>query len=462
MIKKSIIEIIYLISAIAFIIGLKFLSNPKKARQGNSLAAGGMILAIIVTIFEDQVKNLGWIFSGIMIGSVLGVISAKKVKMKAVPQIISFFNGVGGACAGIICAIQFTSHPAMLSGTSLHSVGFFIILGIFLGMVALAGSLIVMSKYLSWVSENPIRYPLQRVLNFFLLGIVISIATFALLKESPDKTLVFSFATLSFLYGVLFVLPFSGREITILISFLNAVTGVTSTILGFIFDNQIMIITGILVVSSGLMLAVLMSRAIDRSLFSVIIGRGRKESLEANEKNLPKSIGLSDASILLTYARKVIIVPGQGLAKAGAHYACHELEVLLEKLGATVKYAIHPLAGRMPGHMNVLLAEANVSYEKLLVLEDANREFSTTDVVLVVGANDIINPLKDFENKDPLGMPILDIGEAKNILILNRNFGKGFIGMENSLIYSEKTWILAGDAKQTLYGLTGEILKNSI
>lgn len=463
MIKKSIIEIVYLISSIIFIFSLKYLSNPQKARQGNILAAGAMGLAILVTLFDDKVNNLGWILSGMIVGSVIGVISSKKIRIQVVPQIISFFNGMGGACAALICLVQFKNHPSMQFGGLVHSISMFILFGIFIGTSSFAGSLVIMAKHLGWIPDKSIQYPLQKTLNLFLLLIVLSVGAFALFKDTPDISLLFSFFALCFLYGTLFVLPVSGKEITVLSSFLNALTGITALMLGLIFENQIMMIAGILVGSSGFVLAIFMSRVMNRSLLSILFFRGKEDAKRkfSSKGEILQEISPSDAAILLGYSRRVMIVPGFGLATSGAHYVCRELETILESRGSIVKYAVHPLAGRMPGHISILLAEANVPYTKILDIEEANREFSNTDLVFVIGANDIINPKEREEKISPvLGIPTLDIMSAKNILVLNRNIGSGYVGLENSAFFSEKTRVITGDAKHILHNLNNEILKN--
>jgi NAD(P) transhydrogenase subunit beta len=458
MIKKSIIEIIYLLSSIIFILGFKYLSNPKRSRTGNMLMAGGMLAAIFITFLDDKVKNLTWIISGIIIGSVIGVIYSKKLRIQFVPQIMSFFNGLGGIVSVLLCFLQFKLHP-LLQKNLVNFTSGFLLLGVFLGSISFSGSLIVIFRYFEWIKNKSIEYPLQKTLNLLLFLIVLSVGVFILFKSQFDIVLLFSFTALSFLLGSLLTLPIIGKEVLVLSSFLNSITGFVITVLGIIMNNQIMIIGGIFVASCGFVLSSLLAHSINQSIFSILFFR-KEQNLErilSPKGEILQETNISDAAILLANSPKVIIIAGYGLSISGAHFACKELETILEERGVEVKYAVHPLAGRMPGHISILLLEAKIEYEKILDLDKANRELKTADLAFVIGANDIINPKENIPYL--LGFPSIDILSAKNILILNRSPNLGYLGLQNSAFSNEKTKFLLGDAKNILQKLIDEILK---
>ncbi|RYZ24178.1 MAG: NAD(P)(+) transhydrogenase (Re/Si-specific) subunit beta [Chitinophagaceae bacterium] len=514
----SILTFIYLIASVTFIIGLKMLSHPESARKGNLIAAGGMTLAVFGTIFLYQnplnsfervrLQNLPLIFTALVVGSIVGVMSARKVKMTAMPEMVSLFNGMGGACAALISILEFNhlskSHftEGFLIEDDFSVIGqgdlpvaygklAVIFVGLIIGAVSFAGSMIAWGKLNGKVKDYSFRG--QHIVNLALLAALIGISVTLLSTISSSFTydhgaltntankvvlkgplnlvrintsvyvLFYALLLLSLAYGVLFVLPIGGADMPVVISLLNSFTGVAAACGGFLYDNKVMLTGGILVGAAGTLLTILMCRAMNRSLKNVLIGSFGGGSTAAvggvsKDQGHFREINLSDAAVVLAYANKVMIVPGYGLAVAQAQHACHELEKLLNDKGVEVKYAIHPVAGRMPGHMNVLLAEADVSYEKLQEMEQANEEFPTTDVVLVLGANDVVNPAAKRDPASPIyGMPILDVESAKSVIVNKRSMKPGYAGIENDLFFEPRTSMLFGDAKKVLQDLIGEI-----
>lgn len=452
----------YLIGSVTFILGLKMLSHPESARKGNLLAAVGMGLAIFATIFlyrnEDggHLGNKLWIFGGLIIGTVLGVYSAKKVKMTAMPQMVSLFNGMGGACAAIISIVEYHhnySHGSLILGT--------IMAGLIIGGVSFSGSMVAFGKLNGNINDK--SFPGQTYINLFILIVAVGLGAFLSLQNEMNIPVLSVLTLITLLYGILFVMPIGGADMPVVISLLNSFTGVAAACGGFLYGNQVMLTGGILVGSAGTILTVMMCKAMNRSLLNVIIGSfGGSNASAAGAASGPqgavREISGTDLAVLMAYSKKVMIVPGYGLAVAQAQHTCHELEKALEEKGVEVKYAIHPVAGRMPGHMNVLLAEADVQYEKLLEMEDANEEFSSTDVVIVVGANDVVNPAARKNPQSPIyGMPILDVDNAQNIVVMKRSMSAGYAGIENELFFDPKTRMLFGDAKSSLQKLVSEV-----
>lgn len=480
---SSILSIIYLIGSVTFILGLKMLSKPDTARKGNLIAAAGMSLAIIGTIFlykvdgEIPLHNYGWIFTGLLIGGVIGVLSAKKVKMTAMPEMVSMFNGMGGACAALISIVEFNHLHALvknlyapvtddhlmlqlLQSSASKGMVVIILLSLVIGAVSCAGSIVAWGKLTGKIKD--FSFQGQHLLNLGVLALIVGLSVWLLLvfNVSPGTGLLIFYIIflLALFYGVLFVLPIGGADMPVVISLLNSFTGVAAACGGFLYANPVMLTGGILVGSAGTILTILMCKAMNRSLKNVLIGSfGGGTATPAaggKEQGHYKEISLADAAVVLAYANKVIIVPGYGLAVAQAQHACHELEKLLEEKGVEVKYAIHPVAGRMPGHMNVLLAEADVPYEKLLEMEDANAEFPTTDAVLILGANDVVNPAAKNDPSSPIyGMPILEVENAKVVMVNKRSMKPGYAGIENDLFFQPKTSMLFGDAKKVLQEL---------
>ena len=464
----SILEITYIIASVLFIIGLKMLSHPLSARRGNILAAVGMGLAIVSTIVlhrkdGEPIGNIGWIVAAIFFGTVIGWIIARRVKMTAMPQLVSFFNGMGGAAAALISMMEFPHiSPELIAEHGMangHVLA--IMLGLLIGTISWAGSMIAFGKLDGWIGD--LRVKAMKYVNFAILAFLISTIVFIMTRdvESSKELLpyiyvIFGAATI---YGVLFVLPIGGADMPVVISLLNSFTGVAAAMGGFLYNNQVMLTGGILVGSAGTILTILMCKAMNRSLLNVIVGVfGGGGSSEIAVTGSIKEVSLTDAAVLLSYSKKVVIVPGYGLAVAQAQHICHELDKLLEEKGVEVKYAIHPVAGRMPGHMNVLLAEADVPYEQLVESEEINPDLPNTDVLVVIGANDVVNPAAEDDPSSPIyGMPIIKARDAKNIIVMKRGMGKGYAAIENLLFYNDKTRMLFGDAKSTLQNLVNEV-----
>jgi NAD(P) transhydrogenase subunit beta len=471
----NILTVLYLIGSISFIIGLKMLSNPATARKGNLVAAFGMTVAIFGTIFlyqDDEGNRLGnyiWIFGGLFVGGVIGTLAAKKVKMTSMPEMVSLFNGMGGACAALISISEFKHLSIALGGdllinstddySSYQPTVLIIVLGLIIGSVSFAGSMIAWGKLNGKVKD--FSFPGLNILTMILLAIAIGLG--AWLVVDPSNTyIVYAILALALTYGVLFVMPIGGADMPVVISLLNSFTGVAAACGGFLYNNKVMLTGGILVGAAGTLLTILMCKAMNRSLLNVLIGSfgGNKNAAAggSKEQGAYKEISLSDAAMVMSYANKVMIVPGYGLAVAQAQHICHELEKVLTEKGVEVKYAIHPVAGRMPGHMNVLLAEADVSYDILMEMEQANDEFKTTDVVLILGANDVVNPAAKNDPASPIyGMPILEVEQAKNVIVNKRSMKPGYAGIENDLFFQPKTSMLFGDAKKVLQDLVAEI-----
>lgn len=490
----------YLIGSVTFIVGLKMLAQPATARKGNLVAAAGMLIAILGTIFlyregGEGLHNFGWIFGGIFVGGVIGVVSARRVKMTAMPEMVSMFNGMGGLCAALIGIIEFDhlSHLPLSSGlleggdsVRIVAQGFqdklvsglllILLIEVIIGTVSFAGSMVAWGKLNGKFKDKV--FPGQRVLNFVMLAGLLILAVLLLiicpqqvalnngymatLPISGTALLVFGLIVLlALLYGIFFVMPIGGADMPVVISLLNACTGVAAGCGGLLYDNAVMITGGILVGSAGGILTILMCKAMNRSLKNVLLGAfgGNKNASGGSESGgSVREISVTDAAVVMGYARNVIIVPGYGLAVAQAQHACHELEKVLEEKGVTVQYGIHPVAGRMPGHMNVLLAEADVSYDKLLEMEAANDAFSNTSVVLILGANDVVNPAALEDPGSPIyGMPVLEVEKAEHVIVNKRSMKPGYAGIENALFFRPKTSMLFGDAKKALQELIAAV-----
>jgi NAD(P) transhydrogenase subunit beta len=462
--KQHILDIIYMIGAISFIFGIKMLGNPAKAKKGNLIAAFGMFISIFGTIFlYEGIKssNYIWIFAALIIGTVIGTMMAKKVKMTGMPQMVSFFNGMGGACAGLISLVEFNHLQHNPETASLSTLAI-IYLGLIIGSISFSGSIIAYGKLDEKIKDKTL--PLQQVINIGLLLFILVLGGLAAYGIISNPMMIYVVLTLSLLYGILFVMPIGGADMPVVISLLNSFTGVAAAMGGFLYGNMVMLVGGILVGSAGTLLTVVMCKAMNRSLTNVLIGNfGGNKTASGEGKEITgstKEITKTDLAVLMKYSKKVVIVPGYGLAVAQAQHVCHELELELEKEGVDVKYAIHPVAGRMPGHMNVLLAESNVSYDKLIEMDDINPEFKNTDVVLIVGANDVVNPAAKTDPSSPIyGMPILDVEDAAHTVVFKRSMKAGYAGIENELFYSPKNSMLFGDAKKSLTDLVTE-LKN--
>ena len=447
------IDISYLIAVILFIVGMKRLSHPDTARNGNLIAAAGMALAMLATFFVVGVGNYLWIIAAIALGSVVGYYIAIKAKMTQMPQLVSFYNGMGGASAALIGVVEYSISfdPNQLGQ------GITLMASIILGGIAFTGSIIAMGKLEGWVKD----FKINTYLGFSFLVLSIGLAVYLLSIGQINVGLAIVLAVLGCLYGVAFVLPIGGADMPVVISLLNAFTGVTATTTGIIYDNNVMLMGGILVGSSGLILTILMAKAMNRTVANVLFSAWNTNTTAASADMGDKTvreISMNDAAILLSYAKKVCVVPGYGLAVAQAQQAMKELEKQMEEKGVEVKYGIHPVAGRMPGHMNVLLAEADVSYDKLIEMETINPDLPTTDVVVVIGANDVVNPSAIDDPASPIyGMPIIEANKAQNVIIIKRSMGSGYAGIDNPLFYDPKTRMLFGDAKKVLNALATEM-----
>jgi NAD(P) transhydrogenase subunit beta len=428
-----------------------------------------MTAAILFTILfhkkdGESIGNIPWILIALAIGTFIGWYASKKVKMTAMPQMVSLFNGMGGACAALISLMEFPRMQNMLAAEGaanmLNGEAIAILLALMIGGVSFAGSMIAFGKLDGRIGD--IKHPVLRFINLtFLIVLLIALVLIMFIKPEADRNLeIYLFAIAALIYGVTFVMPIGGADMPVVISLLNSFTGVAAAMGGFLYHNQAMLTGGILVGSSGTILTILMCKAMNRSLLNVIIGAfgGSAAGSASGGDKTVKEITLSDAAILLSYSQKVYIIPGYGLAVAQAQHLCHELDVLLSSKGVEVKYGIHPVAGRMPGHMNVLLAEADVPYEKLVEMEDANNEMGNTDVVMVIGANDVVNPAAETDPASPIyGMPVIKVWDAKNTIVMKRSMAMGYAAIENDLFYHPKTRMLFGDAKATLQKLVTEI-----
>ena len=444
------------------------LSHPLKARRGNFIAAVGMVLAIFATILFHEndgkpIGNIGFILTAIVIGTIIGLVIARRVKMTAMPQLVSLLNGMGGAAAALISIIEFPHVSPDLIAKSGMANGqvLAILLGLMIGTVSWAGSMIAFGKLDGWIRDlriKTLKYVNMSILAL-LIGIIVFIMTSDVQASSELTPYIYVLFAVSVIYGILFVMPIGGADMPVVISLLNSFTGVAAAMGGFLYKNQAMLTGGILVGSAGTILTILMCKAMNRSLLNVIVGvYGGGGQSNVNTGGTVKEISISDAAVLLTYSKKVVIVPGYGLAVAQAQHICHELDKILEEKGVEVKYAIHPVAGRMPGHMNVLLAEADVPYEQLIESDEINPDLPNTDVLVVIGANDVVNPAAEDDPSSPIyGMPIIKARDAKNIIVMKRGMGKGYAAIENMLFYNEKTRMLFGDAKVTLQNLVNEI-----
>lgn len=457
-----ILPLSYLIGSVTFIMGLKMLSHPDSARKGNMVAAVGMAIAIFATIFlyrgEDggSLGNYGWIFSGLIIGTVAGTLMAKRVQMTAMPEMVSLFNGMGGACAMLISIVEHHHNPGAGAGMML-----IIVLGMIIGTVSFTGSMVAWGKLAGRIKDRTI--PAGQAINFLLFGGLIALAIMVIGGFTTSPAVFYGILALAALYGILFVMPIGGADMPVVISLLNSFTGVAAAFGGFLYDNPVMLTGGILVGSAGTILTILMCNAMNRSLKNVLIGSfggGATAASSGGSKDQGnyKEVSLNDTATLMAYAQRVMIIPGYGLAVAQAQHACHELEKVLADKDVEVVYGIHPVAGRMPGHMNVLLAEADVPYEKLLEMEDANDQMSSTNVVMIIGANDVVNPAAKDDPSSPIyGMPILEVEKADHVIVNKRSMKPGYAGIENDLFFRPKSSMLFGDAKKVLQDLVAEL-----
>ncbi|MFZ2898219.1 MAG: NAD(P)(+) transhydrogenase (Re/Si-specific) subunit beta [Saprospiraceae bacterium] len=463
----AITNLAFLIGAILFVRGLSMLSNPDSARKGNIYAGAiGMSLAIIGSMFfpmEGANNNYAWILIAMLIGGGIGYYASYKVKMTAMPQMVAIFNGLGGACAVLLAMVEFNyyfiaSDPEGGVGALVSSA-----LALIIGGIAFTGSMIAFLKLEEIIKDNFLVIPkYHHFLNMFLLVVMLGMAVWIVMK-GPDGEMWMAivFMAVALYYGVSFVVPIGGADMPVVIALLNTFSGLSAASAGLIYNNKIMVVGGLLVGASGFILTALMCKAMNRSLLNVLIGGfggGGGPSKAAQGDLVVKEVSLNDAAIQLNYSQSVVFVPGYGLAVAQAQKVCKEIEDILEANGVEVRYAIHPVAGRMPGHMNVLLAEADVPYPKLLDLDDANDFIAGADIAVIVGANDVVNPAALDDPGSPIyGMPILRVWDAKHVIVLKRSMRPGYAGIENPLFFHPKTKMLFGDAKDSLSKLVSEL-----
>lgn len=452
----------YLAAAVCFIIGLKRLNSPATARAGNRLSSIGMLLAIAITLLDRAVISYGVIAAGIVVGGALGLWMARAVKMTSMPQMVALLNGFGGAASLLVGGAELL-RAHRLGETMAIDAGITVQLAVLIGAVTLTGSLVAFAKLQELMTGRPITFGGQKLLSGLVFVLIVVLAAYQVITPEPLLWTFYAVAGLSMLLGVLLVIPIGGADMPVVISLLNSYSGIAASMTGFVIGNTGLIISGALVGSSGIILSQIMCKAMNRSLANVLFGAfgatsGAAGGARSSEGLTVRTITAEDAAMQLAYARLVIVVPGYGLAVAQAQQQVRELADLIEKRGGEVKYAIHPVAGRMPGHMNVLLAEANVPYDRLYDMDDINPEFERADVALVVGANDVVNPAARTEPSSPIyGMPILNADQAKSIIVLKRGMSAGFAGIENDLFYNPRTSMLFGDAKGSLSKLVSEV-----
>jgi NAD(P) transhydrogenase subunit beta len=470
-------ELSYLLAAVFFIVGLKWLSSPATARNGNALASVGMLIAIVVTLFEQRIVSLSGILIGIIIGAAIGATLARTIKMTAMPQMVAVLNGFGGGASVLVASAEFLRLSG--EGGAAVDVSFSVQFSILVGAVTFSGSLVAFGKLQELLTGQAVTYPMQKPLNALLLLAILVTAAY-LVVGGPDGALagvfgdlfgtsvvapLITLVLLSLILGVLTVIPIGGADMPVVISLLNSYSGIAAASTGFVISNNGLIISGALVGASGIILTMIMCKAMNRSLSNVLFGAFGAGGGESAGAEGPQGVGGSvrqvnaeDAAIMLAYAKTAVVVPGYGLAVSQAQHTVRELASLLEDRGVDVKYAIHPVAGRMPGHMNVLLAEADVPYEQLWEMERINPELERTDVALVIGANDVVNPAARHTESSPIyGMPILDVDKAQQVIVLKRSMNPGFAGIDNELFYNQNTSMLFGDAKASLTKLIAEV-----
>ena len=453
------IDVAYLVASILFIVGIKSLSSPKTARRGNQMAAIGMLIALVATLLDHAILSYGLILAGIAVGGVIGTVAARTVTMTAMPQMVALFNGSGGGAAALVSSLEYRHLIETMGGMDPVS-GVSILLGALIGAISFSGSVVAFGKLQGIFTEKALTYPGQKFVNALLVLFILASGGMVLAGTGGEAAFL-AFLGGALLLGVLAVIPIGGGDMPVVISLLNSFTGLATAATGFALHNDVLIISGTLVGASGTLLTYLMCKAMNRPITNVLFGAfgagapsgaagdgGRAAALAGQQV---RDVSVEDAATILGYAQSVIIVPGYGLAVAQAQHAARELADLLKARGISVRYAIHPVAGRMPGHMNVLLAEANVPYDELKDLEEINADFERADVALVVGANDVVNPAARTDTSSPIyGMPILDADKSKHIIILKRSMKPGFAGIENELFYDSKAMMLFGDAKDSI------------
>lgn len=454
--------LVYLVASVCFIFGIKKLSSPKTARQGNQLAALGMLLAIVVTLIDKRIISYELIIIGAIIGSLIGAVFALKVQMTGMPQMVGLLNGFGGGASALVAFAEY-DRLFLGYGTFEVSTTTTIVLSILIGSVTFTGSLIAFGKLQGIVTGRVVKYPLQHPMNALLLLAVFASGIFVVINPMEIE-IILGIIAVSLLLGVLLVLPIGGADMPVAISLLNSYSGIAASMTGFVLANNMLIIAGALVGASGIILTLIMCRGMNRSLMNVVLGGWASAGSEgpaavsASPKGQVKSVDAEELAMLLDSVSSVIVVPGYGMAVAQAQHAVRDLMNVLEKKGIKVRFAIHPVAGRMPGHMNVLLAEAQVEYDKLLAMEDINDDFPNTDVVIIIGANDVVNPAARHDTSSPIyGMPILNVDYAKTVIINKRSLNVGYAGIDNELFFYPNALMYFGDAKDAMVKLTNEL-----
>ena len=452
------IQIFYLIATAFFILGIKRLNSPATARSGNQLASFGMLLGVVVTLFDREIVSFEFIIAGVVLGALIGAVAAKKVQMTAMPEMVAIFNGFGGGASALVAWGEFSRlDSGLFESYALVTIG----LSILIGSITFTGSFIAFGKLKGFINGGRIALPGQNLINLFLT--IVALFLIGWFTVDPEYQVVFwSLFGLALLIGVFTVLPIGGADMPVVISLLNSYSGIAASMAGFVVGNNLLIISGALVGAAGLILTNIMCQAMNRKLLDVLFaafgGDGVSTAgLDDDDKTVQKTFA-DDVAIQCSYAKKVVIVPGYGLAVAQAQHALKEVAGLLEGKGVEIKYGIHPVAGRMPGHMNVLLAEADVPYDQLYDMDEINPQFASTDVVLIIGANDVVNPAAQNSPGSPIyGMPILNVHEAKRTIVFKRSLSYGYAGIDNALFYSDTNQMFFGDAKKSLQELTGAI-----
>ena len=449
------VELIYMVAIALFVIGLKRMTSPATARTGNQMAAVAMFIGVIVTMLDRNILNFELIIAGIVVGGLIGGVAAKKVEMTSMPEMVALFNGVGGLSSVLVALGEYYRYNATgqtMNVDAIITVG----LSVLIGAVTFTGSIMAFAKLKGIITGNPISFPLQTALNGFLLFVAFVATAFVVVDQS-NELLFLSVLGIAVVLGVLVVLPIGGADMPVVISLLNSYSGVAASMAGFVLGNKLLIVAGALVGSAGLILTIIMCKAMNRSLTNVLFGAfgGDKNAVDGRDIDKTyREMMAEDVAILTAYAQRVVIVPGYGLAVAQAQHVVREVADILEAKGVDVRYGIHPVAGRMPGHMNVLLAEANIPYNQLYDMDDINPDFEKTDVVLIIGANDVVNPDARENPASPIyGMPILNVDKAKATIVLKRSMNPGFAGIDNVLFYKSNNYMYFGDAKKSLQNL---------
>ncbi len=454
----NITNAVYIVAAVLFILGLKRLGHPSTARTGNQMAAIAMLMAVVVTLIDRDIVQVPWIVTGVVIGATIGVVLARRVQMTAMPQLVAVFNGFGGAASALVASAELVREGNAVDDVAAIS----IMASTIIGAVTLTGSFIAFGKLQGFVTSKPVLLPARNYLNAVLLAAAIALAIFLVFE--PDTPAAFAvMGVLALALGVLLVIPIGGADMPVVVALLNSYSGLAAAATGFALENNMLIIAGSLVGASGLILTQIMTKAMNRSLANVMLGGfgaadGAAAAGGSVEQRPVRSVSAEDVALVLSYSRSVIFVPGYGLAVAQAQHAVRDLADVLKGRGVSVKYAVHPVAGRMPGHMNVLLAEANVPYDELKDLDEINSEFDRTDVAIVIGANDVTNPSARTDTSSPIyGMPILNVDKANAVVVLKRSMASGFAGVENELFFLERTMMFFGDARGSVEDLVREV-----